>query len=337
MNIGLIGYGAWGQHHAAAIAETADMQLAAVCAHSAASAGAARAKFNVTATRDYRELLALPGLDAVDIVLPTHLHHEVASAALRAGKHVLLEKPMAIDPRQCAELIERAQASGKVLYIGHEARLSTQWGRMRELISEGLIGRAQYVTIDLWRRPYRLGSDRWRYDAARVGSWVLEEPIHFFDLACWWLAEAGPPVSVYARASRLPSTPEGLWDNVAAMVDFPAGAHAVITQTLAAAEHHQSAKVVGERGALLAFWDGEMDRTTHPRASLKLARGGQLEELPIALCGEFFELRSELAHFAAVCRGEARPIITPQEAALSVSLCWAAEQSIRTGVAVVCS
>jgi myo-inositol 2-dehydrogenase/D-chiro-inositol 1-dehydrogenase len=333
VKIGLIGYGAWGRHHADSIAETGGLELAGVCARSEESRAAAREKFGAPVFGDYRELLAVPGLDAVDVVLPTDLHRETAGAALRAGKHVLLEKPMALTAAECAALIEDARAADRVLYVAHEFRLSTQWGAMRELIAEGAIGRALSVTIDLWRRPYRIGSERWRYDPRRVGSWVLEEPIHFFDLACWWLREAGPPVSVYARASRLPTTAEGLWDNLSAVLAFESGAHATITQSLAICEHHLAAKITGDRGALLAFWDGELDRTTRPQASLKLFRGAGLEEVPIAASGEFFELRAEMARFAASCRGEAPPAISPQEAALAVSICWAAEESIRTGAA----
>lgn len=331
MRIGLVGYGAWGRHHAGAIVETPGLELAAVCSQSEESCQSARQSLGVPATADYREILADPELEAIDIVLPTHLHREVAGAALKSGKHVLLEKPMALTPGECAALIHTARSANKVLYVGHEFRHSTQWGRMRRLIQERVIGRAQYVTIDLWRRPYRFGSGRWRYDAGRVGSSVLEEPIHFFDLACWWLREAGRPLSVYAQASRLASTPEGLWDNVAAILKFESGAHATVTQSLAVCEHHLSAKVVGDEGALLAFWDGEMDRTLHPQCTLKLFQSGKLEELPISLSGEFFELRAQMAHFLAVCRDGAAPVITLEEAALAVSICWAAERSIQTG------
>src|SRR2546429_673829 len=84
---------------------------------------------------------------------------------------------------------------------------------------EGPCGEPLYVPIELWRRPYRLGADGWRYDIARVGNWVLEEPIHFFDLARWYLAGRGDAVSVYARAnSRQPEHPE-LHDNFSAVVN----------------------------------------------------------------------------------------------------------------------
>jgi myo-inositol 2-dehydrogenase/D-chiro-inositol 1-dehydrogenase len=330
MKIGLIGYGAWGSHHAAAIVETPGLELAAICARSPDSRAQAQ-KFGAPVMADYTELLRTPGLEAVDIVLPTHLHRETAAAALRAGLHVLLEKPMALTPEECEELIAVWRGSGRVLYVGHEFRLSTQWGRMRELVSQGEIGEPRCATIDLWRRPYRLGSDSWRYDRQRVGSWVLEEPIHFFDAVCWWLREAGRPVSVYAAASRQPDSPPELWSNMHAVLRFPSGAHATVTQTLAVCEHHITAKIVGERGAVLSFWDGEMDRTTHPAASLKLFRDGALRDLAIAPSGEFFELRSELAQFEACCRGQASPVITPDEAALAVKICWAAERSITSG------
>jgi myo-inositol 2-dehydrogenase/D-chiro-inositol 1-dehydrogenase len=329
MKTALIGYGAWGRHHAGAIVETPGLELAGVCALSAESRAAARDRHGAPVTADYRELLAAPGLEAVDIVLPTDLHHEVTLAAVNAGLHVLLEKPMALTPEECGELVDAARRAGRVLYVAHEFRLSTQWGRMREMIAEGAIGRPLYATIDLWRRPYRLGSARWRHTRERVGSWVLEEPIHFFDLACWWMRECGAPSSVYGQGTRLPQTAEGLWDNLTAVLSFPDGAHATVTQSLAACEHHLAAKVVGERGALIAAWDGEMDRTEHPAASLRWFDGERLREVPIALSGEFFELRAQMARFAAVCRGEAELPITPEEAALAVRICYAAEESIR--------
>jgi len=333
MKIGLIGYGAWGRHHAAAIAKTPGLELAAVCAQSEASRNEAAAQHGVPVSANYFDLIASPGLEAVDIVLPTHLHAEAACAALRAGLHVLLEKPMAPTVEHCESLIESALESGRTLLVGHEFRLSKQWGRMRALIEDRAIGAVQACTVDLWRRPYRAGSQGWKRDPARVASWILEEPVHFFDLACWWLKEAGRPQWVYARANRLPSSAAGLWDNLTAVLEFESGAHATLTHSLSIAEHHLSAKVMGDRGALIATWDGEQDRATDARAALKLFDGERLGEIAIESSGELFELETELAHFAAVCRGEAQPAITPDEAARAVAICIAAERSIRSGEA----
>src|ERR1700742_2742850 len=109
------------------------------------------------------------------------------------------------------------------------------------------MGDPQYALIELWRRPYRQGAGGWRYDISRVGNWILEEPIHFFDLARWYFQGIGEPTSVYATGNgHQPGHPE-LHDNFSAIVHFPRGRHAVITQSLAGWEHHQTARITGER------------------------------------------------------------------------------------------
>ena len=132
MRFGLIGYGAWGKHHAAAFRKVPGAVLAAIACRSEASAVAARQEFpGVPVHRDYRELLRQADIDAVDIVVPNDLHAEIGVAALEHGKDVLLEKPMAPTPEECDRLIAAARAGGRVLSIGHEFRLSTQWARSR--------------------------------------------------------------------------------------------------------------------------------------------------------------------------------------------------------------
>ena len=161
-------------------------------------------------------------VELCDIVLPSDLHYEVSRAVLESGRHLLLEKPMALSIAHCRELIELARARGRVLAVGHELRLSSLWGKVKELVDAGAIGEPLYALIELWRRPYRLGSGGWRYDIRRVGSWILEEPIHFFDLARWYLSSAGDPVSVYARANGKRADHPELHDNFSAIVNFPA-------------------------------------------------------------------------------------------------------------------
>ncbi|MGH9161324.1 MAG: Gfo/Idh/MocA family protein, partial [Vicinamibacteraceae bacterium] len=179
VRFGLIGFGAWGRCHAEAIANTGGAELVAIAGRSDASCNAAReAHPGVTVVSDYRDLLARQDIEIVAVVLPTHLHHEVASAALSAEKHVLLEKPMAATLEQCDDLIALATRRKRLLAVGHEFRLSSLWGRVKEMIDEGYIGEPKYALVELSRRPYRQGAGGWRYDIGRVGSWILEEPIH---------------------------------------------------------------------------------------------------------------------------------------------------------------
>lgn len=333
VRFGLIGYGAWGSHHARAIAKTPGAELVAIAARSQKTRDQAAADFpHATLYADYRELVARDDLDAVDIVLPSDLHYEVASAVLTAGKHLLLEKPMALTLKHCDRLIELAKERRLHLAIGHELRLSSLWGRVKELVDSGAVGEPRYVLVELSRRPYRLGADGWRYDISRVGDWILEEPIHFFDLARWYLSGIGEPLSVYAKASsRQPGHPE-LQDNFSAIVEFPHGAYAVVTQTLAAFEHHQTVKLTGTAGALWASWSGAMDRTPHPMFWLKHFDGENVHEHVFdKMTGEVFELEDEIAAFLQAVRGEGILGATGVDGRWSVGMCLAAQQSVREG------
>jgi myo-inositol 2-dehydrogenase/D-chiro-inositol 1-dehydrogenase len=336
VRFGLIGFGAWGRCHAGAIARTPGAELAAVAARAPESRAAAAEQFpGATLHADYRELLKQPDLDVVDVVLPSFLHREVGCAALAAGRHLLLEKPMALSVAECDDLLETARRHQRILAIGHEMRLSSLWGKVKELIDQGFLGEPQHVLVELSRMPYRTGADGWRYDIRRVGSWVLEEPIHFFDLARWYLSAAGEPLTVYAAARpRRADRPE-LKDNFSAIVTFPGGAYAVVSQTLAAFEHHQTVKVTGSRGALWAGWSGAMDRTRTPTFFLKTFDGQTVETVPIArVAGELFELEDEMAMMVRAVREGGPLAATGEDGKQSVWMCLAAEQSVETGAPV---
>ncbi len=336
VRFGLIGFGAWGRHHADAIAKYPGAQLVAIAARSAESTAAARELYPAAATyTDYRQLLARDDLDAIDIVLPSHLHFEVTSAALLSGRHVLLEKPMTTTVEDCDRLIALAREKRLLLGIGHELRLSSMWGLVKKMIDDGYIGEPLYALVELSRKPYRLGADGWRYDISRVGNWILEEPIHFFDLARWYLSASGDPVSVYAMAnSRQAGHPE-LQDNFSAIMKFQHGAYAVVSQTLSAFEHHQTVKVTGRKGALWASWSGALDRTRHPTFSLRAFNGEEVQTVAIDKpTGELFELDDQAGMFCRAIRGEAPLSCTADDGRWSVRMCLAAQQSVESGLPV---
>ena len=219
--------------------------------------------------------------------------------------------------------------------VGFELRLSELWGKVKQMVDEGAVGEPQYALIELWRRPYRQGSQGWRYDIQRVGDWILEEPIHFFDLARWYFSTVGEPETVYARAnSHQPGHPE-LQDNFSAVLNFPRGAYAVIAQTLSAYGHHQTAKLVGTRGAFWASWHGAFDRDTSPTFSLQYFDGQQVQTLSLAHpAGELYELELEIAMVTrAIQQGE--PLAASGTDGLwSVALCEAARASVERGTPV---
>jgi myo-inositol 2-dehydrogenase/D-chiro-inositol 1-dehydrogenase len=332
----LIGYGAWGSHHARAMNETPDVHLTAVCSRSEKSRQTAATEHpGIKTYANYQDLLENEELDFVDIVLPSHLHFEVAKAVLESGRHLLLEKPMTLNVSHCRKLNELAQRRGLKLAVGHELRLSSLWGEVRSLIQSGAVGEPLYALIELFRRPYRLGSEGWRYDISRVGNWILEEPIHFFDLARWYFSGSGEPVSVYAAANSKQQGHPELQDNFSSILKFANGSYAVISQTLAGYEHHQTVKITGTQGSLWARWSGAMDRTFQPTFSLHLQEGENGVEVPIEKAsGEVYELVDEIATFARAIRENTPPHCTGIDGQWSVAMCLAAHQSMQTGLPV---
>lgn len=329
----LAGFGAWGKFHAQSIAGHPDAQLVAISAPTEATRAEARQLYpDAQIFADSLEMVAQAEFDLIDIATPSHTHREIALAAMAKGKHVLLEKPMAITLDDCKAIVAGAREHGVHLAVGHELRLSSQWGRIREIIEAGTIGDPQYVLVELSRKPYRTGASGWRYDLSRVGSWVLEEPIHFFDLARWYLQGSGDPIELYAYGnSRDPQRPN-LFDNFSAMFKYANGSYAVVSQTLAAFEHHQTVKVSGTKGALWAGWSGALDRTLEPGYFLKVFDGETLENVQLEKhSGEVFELREEIARCVEMVRSGRPPAATGLDGLWSAGLCLVAEESIRQG------
>lgn len=327
----LLGHGAFGSAHARAIQAVEGVQLVAVAeGNPERYEKATEALKDIPVYSDYRELLDEVDCDVVDIVLPNHLHHDAASRALKADRHVLLEKPMTHTVRECLELEKIAKDRARLLHIGHEFRLSSLWGRVRQCIDEGLVGDPLYVLVELSRHPYLQGCDGWRYDIDRVGNWILEEPIHFFDLARWYLESAGEPESVFALASSRQAGHPELQDNLSALIRHENGAYAIVTQTLSAFEHHQTVKVTGTKGAIWASWGGTMGRSLDPEFMMKTYDGNEIREVKIEkMPGELYELRTQIERMAEGARGAEVELATGADGRWAVALCQAADLSAK--------
>jgi myo-inositol 2-dehydrogenase/D-chiro-inositol 1-dehydrogenase len=329
MAFAVAGYGAWGRFHARSIRDALDGRLVAIATPSEANASAAEADFpQALIHRSWEALIGDPSIEAIAVATPNHLHAPVAIAALEAGKHVLLEKPMANTLADCDLIIAAAERSTAQLSIGLQCRLSSQWGRIRSLIGEGAIGRPQHVHVSLFRHPYRQGSAGWRYDKARVGSWILEEPVHFFDLALWYLAGSGRPVEVRA----LGAGQSGMQPTISVLLQFPDGATASVNQILAGFEHHQIVEVVGDAGAVRATWSAATARSLQSATTLRLKRGDgdDLADLPVESSGEVYELAKQAeATIASFRSGKA--LVSGAEGRAAVAVCLAAEASAAAG------
>jgi myo-inositol 2-dehydrogenase / D-chiro-inositol 1-dehydrogenase len=336
MRFGLVGFGAWGKQHAQAISGLPGLELAAIACGSEASARAAAAAYpRALVTQDWRELLRHGGVETVDVVLPNHLHAEVAIAALRTGKDVLLEKPMANTAQECDALLAAERETGRLISVGHELRQSMQWGRIKQLIDADTIGDPLFMNLSLFRNFYRSGADGWRYDPARVGSWLLEEAVHYFDLALWYFERHGDPVSLRALGNQRAGRGHGMTDNASVLLRFASGAYVVVNHSVAGFEHHVVLELSGADGALRTHWSGTMDRDHQAQFELRVQPRGfafergvrESERIAITQSGEVFELTEQIRLTAEAFKGR-RALLTAREARKRVLVCLEAERSL---------
>lgn len=142
MKVGIIGCGgiARGRHIPAYLANP-HTQLAALYDPVAGRAAGLADEYNAAGYEDLEEMLRHPGLEAVSVCTPEQYHHAIVIAALRSGKHVLCEKPMALNARQAEEMEQAAEESGRLLMISHNQRIYEPHWKAKELLEAGVIGR----------------------------------------------------------------------------------------------------------------------------------------------------------------------------------------------------
>jgi len=200
IGIGVIGYGYWGPNLVRNFAEAPGCTLAAISDVSAARLAEARRRYPFArATERFVDLLADPAVDAVAIATPVSSHFELAMQALQSNKHVLVEKPLASNSAQGAQLIEEAARRGRVLMVDHTFIYTGAVRKIRNMVAEGVLGEIYY------------------YDSVRVNLGLFQHDVNvIWDLAVHDLSILdyllpAKPVAVSATGiSHIPGQPENV-------------------------------------------------------------------------------------------------------------------------------
>ena len=199
LGVGILGAGFFGAFHARAIASLPDLRIAAVCAEELALAEVFVAEHGGTPYGDWRAMLDDKSVDAVAITTPHHLHGPLAVAALEAGKHVLLEKPMALSVAECSRIIASAESSRRKLMIGQIMHFVWPCLVAREILDRGDLGKPVMGSSSLqkiWMESNRRG---WHLDPATGGGMLMTAGIHALDQLVWLMN--GRVASVSAAVS----------------------------------------------------------------------------------------------------------------------------------------
>ena len=193
VRIGVIGVGFGNQVHIPGL-QSEGVEVVAVCARREERAQEAAQRFGIPHVfTDYRDLVRMPGLDAVSIASPVPLHHPMAMAALEAGKHVLCEKPFTTHQAKAREMWQKAKSTGLTAMIAHEFRFASARMRVKELLDEGYVGPLHFAQMSLAfgpRRPLQQARPLSERDDASQGNgflWGLGS--HYIDCLRHWFGE----------------------------------------------------------------------------------------------------------------------------------------------------
>lgn len=329
----IIGTGTIARLHARALAATPGTALRAVHSRSLERARAFAAEFACDAHDDLAALLARPDVAAVLIATPSGAHGEAVLAALRAGKHVLCEKPLEITTARIDAMIAAADAAQHHLAAIFQNRFSPAAQRLKRAVEAGRFGRLALCSayVKWWRDPSYYSTSNWKGTAALDGGGALmNQGIHAVDLLQWL---AGAPHTVSALVRTRAHTIEAE-DTVAAHLDFPSGAVGVIeAATSCYPGTPLRIELSGDRGTAILetdkivkwdFAEKHPDDDLAPEPAVSLGSGAS-DPKAINLEGHKL-LIADLAR--AITTGTA-PAISAREARTSVAIIQAIYESSR--------
>jgi predicted dehydrogenase len=197
IGVALLGSGFMARTHAAVYAELGDLaEVRVVCALETDRARALAEPLGAEVTNDWEAAIAAGGVDAVDICLPTPLHRPVAERALAAGRHALVEKPLALTLDDADAIGAAAAASGRIVMVGHVLRFFGEIAALRSVLASGELG--DPVAATALRLSAPPDWNEWMQDAERSGGTLVDLMVHDFDVLN---ALLGPARRVYARGS----------------------------------------------------------------------------------------------------------------------------------------
>lgn len=234
MRIGITGCGIIGAVHAQAIDSLPQAHLIAVAdiPEAWAAAESMAQRYHVHAYRGLAEMLASEDIDLINICTPSGLHASQSIEAMRAGCHVIVEKPMALTLSDADEMIRVSQESGMRLAVVSQHRFDPDVRRLRQLIESEALGRISLAVahVPWWRSQAYYDKAAWRGTIAMDGGVLMNQAIHSVDLLLWLL---GPVASVISFAQTRAHDIE-TEDVVAASLRFESGAIGSVTATTGA-------------------------------------------------------------------------------------------------------
>ncbi len=332
IGIGVLGCGTIGPLHAEAASSLDGARLVAVGDVRPERARAVADRYGVAAVASLEELLALSEVDLVCVCTPSGTHAGLGTEIARAGRHVVLEKPVDTDLKATEEVIATCREAGVVLSVISQHRFDAGVQRLRSALASGSLGDIVLAEARAWwyRTQAYYDADAWRGTYALDGGALSNQGVHLVDLLLYLL---GPVESVFARAKTVAHEMEAE-DLLVATLAFKSGVLGVVSVTTASfpgesetlAVTGSQAHVKLEAGAVATWRDASStepgDGAPEPRAA-----SAALGSRNLAVTAH----RAQLQDVVSAIRDHRPPAITGEDGLAALALIQAAYESARTG------
>ncbi len=284
------------------------------------------------AAEDWHEFINDPAIDAVIVATPDQLHLEMTSAFLKAGKHVLCEKPMALTMEECEAMMQAEKDSGKKLMVGQVSRFAPAFAKAKKMIDDGMIGELFFVESE-YAHDYSKarGANDWRVTPERHA--VIGGGCHAIDLLRWI---AGDPTEVYALSNRKCLTDWPVDDCSIAVMKFPNNVNGKVLTSIGCKRNYTMRSVFyGTKGTIicdnknsfLTFFTGEEQHPAYRKEWFTIP-----QQIPVSIANH--NTKAELEMFLKAIINDEPVAISPMEGASTVAVCCAVVESCKTGMPV---
>lgn len=216
IGLGVIGMGGFGLFAVQQFLQTPNTKLVAIAGSKREESIVAAKRFGAETLASIDELVNHPDVDLVYIATPPFMHYEQAMLALNAGKHVICEKPLAMNPEQGREMIETAKAKGLLMVTNLMQRYNPMFARVKHLIDKNLLGDFLHGYFENYAGDEGLSPEHWFWDRTKSGGIFIEHGVHFFDMFTGWFGDGK------LKASQVVKRPNSadIEDQVQATVEY---------------------------------------------------------------------------------------------------------------------
>ncbi|MFC5464943.1 Gfo/Idh/MocA family protein [Lederbergia graminis] len=313
MKVAVIGSGKLGQRHLNTWSQMDGVEIVGVIARNQVKLQEVAAKYETTPYESLQDLIAKTDVDIIDICTPTYSHGEFIKEAAQAQKHIICEKPLAINSEEAEKLISICEDNGVQLLVGHTLRFFPEYANARNQIHNGAIGTPGVIRMSRGVPYPQVNS--WYTDDSKSGGLFLDLGVHEFDWLIWTF---GDVKRVMAKRVQREDMEYGL-----ITVRMEDGTIAHIELSWAETQFRASYELAGDKGMITYNYDDSTPIAFQSRHNREY-------QLPRTALKKDPYYR-QLEHFIQILSNQTEPIVTAHDALKAIQLAEAARKSAETG------